>query len=449
MSQISDSDESEFPSFDSWLPNLTGPVEPEGSIDQVSELIPRATKSSRADSLFPPMPEGWPDIDDEDFDPRDLYQTMGGFSIKPPPELDSSKKAAHRGWQFYDLDHIQQLPTIKKLTGELIHNSLHLLYGPSGVGKSFLALDYALRASVEHEVLYCAPEGFMGYRSRIQAWQRFFGLIPSHFHLTSQHLPLMDANKLSEFVKTLGKHKIHPRLFVLDTFAWSLSPGDENSARDVQVAIEACRYLQKTFRASVLLVHHTGKVGESERGSSALRAAMDVVLQLRRQQRGFVTLMVAKSKDSRENHSRNFAFVEVIMDDDESSCVLLEGDYEDLDLMSNLEPDEDQGLYEEILEADRSLVIRAELADLGEEQVFFSQKQSPYHLTNGEYEILSYIGQHEKGLTTHQVKSKIQNIKNPYNILGKLLQRHFLSQNGRGQPYILTPKGERALEENK
>jgi predicted transcriptional regulator len=73
--------------------------------------------------------------------------------------------------------------------------------------------------------------------------------------------------------------------------------GDENSAKDVGKAIAGADRLRQEFGCAVLLVHHTGKNGDQERGSSALRAAADAMLKLTADD-GALTLSCEKMKDA-------------------------------------------------------------------------------------------------------------------------------------------------------
>jgi hypothetical protein len=86
-------------------------------------------------------------------------------------------------------------------------------------------------------------------------------------------------------------------LIVWDTMARSMIGGDENAARDVGLAIAAADYLAEPHQAARLFVHHTGKNGEEERGSSALRGAADTLLALKPYEPG-LRLTCEKAKDS-------------------------------------------------------------------------------------------------------------------------------------------------------
>jgi len=59
-----------------------------------------------------------------------------------------------------------------------------------------------------------------------------------------------------------------------------MTGGDENSARDMGLVIANADRVRKATGAAVLLIHHTGKSGDSERGSSALRGACDTMLKV-------------------------------------------------------------------------------------------------------------------------------------------------------------------------
>ena len=68
---------------------------------------------------------------------------------------------------------------------------------------------------------------------------------------------------------------------VVDTFAQSLAGGDENSGKDVSLALSLLKELGQRLGALVLLVHHSGKdTSKGARGWSGLRAAADVEIEI-------------------------------------------------------------------------------------------------------------------------------------------------------------------------
>jgi AAA domain-containing protein len=69
-------------------------------------------------------------------------------------------------------------------------------------------------------------------------------------------------------------------LVIIDTMARCFVGGEENSAKDVGRLIAGADHLAKELKCTVLLVHHTTKSGESERGSSALRGAPETMISL-------------------------------------------------------------------------------------------------------------------------------------------------------------------------
>jgi hypothetical protein len=73
--------------------------------------------------------------------------------------------------------------------------------------------------------------------------------------------------------------------------------GDENAAKDVGRFIAAVDELRNSCGAASLTVHHTGKDGDDERGSSALRGAADAMLALKPDGAG-AKLECVKQKDA-------------------------------------------------------------------------------------------------------------------------------------------------------
>jgi len=92
---------------------------------------------------------------------------------------------------------------------------------------------------------------------------------------------------------------IKPRLVLLDTLARCAVGLDENSAQDMGRAIAGFDAIRRALSCCVLVLHHTTKNGSTERGSSALRGALDTMWLLERPdpQGPAVTLSCDKAKD--------------------------------------------------------------------------------------------------------------------------------------------------------
>ncbi len=171
---------------------------------------------------------------------------------------------------------------------------LGLLYGLSGAGKTFVALDLALSVAtgapwlgqpIRHgAVLWIAAEGQAGLDARVQAWceHRRIDERPRDLQVLAQPLDLTspdDVGAIIADVRRLDPPR-RPALVVVDTLALSLGGSDENSASTMAAALKGARRLSDAFGALVLPIHHTGKDGGDARGSNALTAGAEVRLKL-------------------------------------------------------------------------------------------------------------------------------------------------------------------------
>jgi len=129
-------------------------------------------------------------------------------------------------------------------------------------------------------VVYVAAEGRGGLKARAVAWWQANGRPDmSHAHFLPEAVNLLDARHVAAARSTIATLPQQPVMLVVDTMARSMVGGDENSARDVGLFIAA---LDDQRITSTLVVHHTGKDGGSERGSTALRGAADVMALIER-----------------------------------------------------------------------------------------------------------------------------------------------------------------------
>jgi archaellum biogenesis ATPase FlaH len=192
------------------------------------------------------------------------------------------------------------------IEGMLPLGSLACIFGPPAGGKSFVALDMAFCVSQGIEwnglkvdqgaSIYVAGEGIDGIAKRIKALSvKYECNDPDQFYLSSGSIDLAESKSVQELLDQL-KGKVQIKLIIIDTLHRNFS-GDENSARDISTLVNHADKLRDLTGATILIVHHSGKTNKGEaRGSSALKAALDVEVQVSKSN-GIITLKSTKMKD--------------------------------------------------------------------------------------------------------------------------------------------------------
>jgi hypothetical protein len=219
---------------------------------------------------------------------------------------------------------------------------LVVLYGASGSGKSFLALDIAgcIARGVpwrgkrvrQGRVVYIAAEGAGGFRNRLKAYGianelDLNGLDIGVIHAAPNFLDKTDAAAVAASVKSSGGASV----IIVDTFAQTTAGGDENSGEDMGKALSHCKALHRHTGAVVLLVHHSGKdTSKGARGWSGIRAAADAELEVVREESGR-WLRLSKQKDGEDELRWGFDLEVVQLGVDEdldpvTSCVVIEAE---------------------------------------------------------------------------------------------------------------------------
>lgn len=190
---------------------------------------------------------------------------------------------------------VKNMPKPEWIFHELLQvDSLALLYGPSGLGKSFVALEMAFavatgdssifEVSKTGPVVYIVGEGLAGIGSRIEAWElnRNTHLPDTNPAFLGDALQIAEGKDIKSFAKAIKVElEEEPLLIIFDTLARCAVGLDENSAKDMGTLIAGLDQLRKDFGSTLLVVHHSTKSSaKTERGSGAIYGAADTVLSL-------------------------------------------------------------------------------------------------------------------------------------------------------------------------
>jgi hypothetical protein len=207
-------------------------------------------------------------------------------------------------------DQLKDLPPTDILSGtRFVARGLNVVFGASGAFKSFYVLSAALTVAQSLPVVYIAAEGAGGLSARVGAWCNYHNSPPGSLHFICEEINLRNTDDISRLARALNPVK--PQLIVIDTLARCMIGGDENSAKDVGLAIHGCSSLQRTFSAAICLIHHTNKADRGERGSGALRGAADTMIEVVSTGDGIIRASCSKSKDYEPWEPEDLAFKQV------------------------------------------------------------------------------------------------------------------------------------------
>lgn len=225
------------------------------------------------------------------------------------------------------------LPPTWIVKGVLPNAELVVLFGESGSGKSFVALDLAgaIARGVEWRgrkvkqgrVVYVAAEGAGGFRNRLNAYAQAHSLDLAALDLgvikAAPNLMVKDdALDVCKAIIAGGPVSV----VIIDTFAQVMPGANENAGEDVGKALQHCKGIHKATGAVVILVHHAGKdSSKGARGWSGLRAAADAELEVVKLATGRL-LRSTKQKDGEDGLEWGFELGVVPIGVDEDGDVL-------------------------------------------------------------------------------------------------------------------------------
>jgi len=238
-----------------------------------------------------------------------LQQQTGGvnqkaaFSEPTPGGVPSQNLIRH--WTEIETSERRE-PLIE---GVVDRDSLVLLYGPSNVGKSAVALNFALSVALKFEgsqqsqsgVVYFALEGGTGIVDRVRAWAIASKLDPTEapFFVCMETIDFLSSSDIERSIEALqARREIEPIQFiVVDTLSRAIAGADENSPKDMGQFVRHLDQIRGETGATILVVHHAGKDTErGARGHSLLRAAVDTEIEVKRADDGLVSCIVTKQR---------------------------------------------------------------------------------------------------------------------------------------------------------
>jgi len=264
-----------------------------------------------------------------------LTPTGGVFS---PPEYQGKFPIFSAG------DMSRREPPDWLIRGVIPKADLFMLYGASGSGKSFAAIDLAAHVALglpwrgqrveRTKVVIVAAEGGGGYGLRIKAWCQQHDCSPEDLDIGIITVPpnMMESDDVSELAAVINLIG-GVGLILIDTLAQVTPGANENSSEDMGLTLSNCRTLGAATGAVVGLVHHAGKdLTRGARGWSGARAAVDAEIEVTYDMDSGVRMIrITKQKDGRDGMKYAFKLGIVALGfdrhgDDVTSCVALETD---------------------------------------------------------------------------------------------------------------------------
>ncbi|WP_338466366.1 AAA family ATPase [Novosphingobium sp. ZN18A2] len=227
-------------------------------------------------------------------------------------------------------DQLRQIPATPYLVrGVLPAHGLAAIYGESGSGKSFLALDLARAIAAgesnwfdcrvkQRPVVYVALEGQGGLCKRVTALAKHAKAPCSdQLRFSCGDLQLLTGDGIDRLADGISKSLGTGAVVIIDTLNQAAPGADENASQDMGRIIANAKRIAFQTGGLVVLVHHAGKDrSRGLRGHSSLFAAMDAVIEVNKTTVGR-QWTVTKAKDDRADQTFDFDLVSYEVGQDE------------------------------------------------------------------------------------------------------------------------------------
>lgn len=232
------------------------------------------------------------------------------------------KEEELRGFKLIKAGDLKIKAPVWLIHGLIEDDTNGLMFGDSGGGKTFIAVDFALCIATgtpyhgkqvkQGAVVYIIGEGKNGFSRRCIAWSIKNGVDyqDAPFFVSTMPAAFLYPESVEQVTAAIAAVK--PVLIVVDTLARNYGPGDENSTADMNKFITAVDYVRRPHNATALIVHHTGH-GEKERsrGAYALTCGVDFEYRVKRGHDGIIVVDNTKMKDGEKPEPMAFTADEI------------------------------------------------------------------------------------------------------------------------------------------
>ena len=199
-------------------------------------------------------------------------------------DIELAQPVTKQKYKLLNRDGILALPPLEwRVKGVLPTRGIAAIYGPSGSGKSFLAIDVATAICLGTDwfgkkckptsVIYLGLEGSAGIQNRVKAWEVGRNKqLPPNFSAVLADFDLTDPADVQAIIDQTPKASV----LIIDTLNRATPGRDENSSSDMGRTLAGAKCLEQAIEGLVVLIHHTGKdQAKGLRGHSSLYAALD------------------------------------------------------------------------------------------------------------------------------------------------------------------------------
>ena len=130
-------------------------------------------------------------------------------------------------------------------------------------------------------MIFVYPEGVFDVGERLKALLEWTGLDGSRLILCPDAVEVSNPTSVTRFIESVRRYE-NVRMFVFDTLAANFGEGDESTARDMGRYNRGINRVEQAFKCPVASVHHSGRKGTEERGSTSLKGNADVMIRISR-----------------------------------------------------------------------------------------------------------------------------------------------------------------------